>query len=150
MNIKQKQLLESYIEKQVRKYLNEENSNERPIDKANWTLIKKWWNTVNDNGYDEFTKFAPKEWDTNEEVIKNYGENSGVDRFKSLIVGNTNGNHMLVNKKYSMFGLPLNINIFEYLNANGSGFNKDKNFNKYKRWQGAIYDIYEGIKNKLK
>lgn len=108
--------------------------------KPKWSLVKKWWNTVDDNGYDHWSKYPPKEWDN---------VDKGVDVFKDYIQNNLRGDESLYPTVAKMFGLPSD-NLRDFLNDGGSGLNGDKYYKKYDNWRAALYDIYEEVKRKMK
>lgn len=105
-------------------------------DLVNTTLTPKQLNSYVASKYaKEYCEYGTKEskdWD--------------VDDFKSFVSDSTDSDDNITNldKGFMKLIFKKSFNIMD-LNIEGSSYNDNKNFKKYKNWGSALYDIWEEI-----
>lgn len=104
--------------------------------KLNFAKIRPWMDQIiNPNkSHSEYDNKSPKDWST--------------DDFRSYVFDQLDGKDRPT-ISLEMFGFPHNISLVEYFSQNPSNYNNNKYWNKYQNIGGALYDIWDYIKQKL-
>jgi len=108
--------------------------------KLNYPYLKKWMGTVVNKGesFSEYDNKPPSKWD--ESMFSNWFLDNAVDH--------SNTANQFTEK---IFGIPKGtklISFFETKENAGSGFNGNKNWNRFGSIKSALYDVWAEIKRK--
>jgi len=106
--------------------------------KLNYPYLKKWMGTIINKGesFSEYDNKPPSMWD--ESMFSNWFLDNAVDH--------SNTANQFTEK---IFGIPKGtklISFFETKDNPGSGFNGNKNWNRFGSIKSALYDVWAEIK----